>query len=54
MADVDAGRILDAKAVAQSVLWGSTLWAPEGDKGVVAGTELRTGQVTQRVDLGSG
>ncbi|MEW2140573.1 hypothetical protein AB0892_28970 [Streptomyces sp. NPDC005409] len=54
VADVDAGRILDAKAVAQSVLWGSTLWAPEGDKGVVAGTDLRTGQVTQRVDLGSG
>ncbi|MFD9339855.1 FG-GAP-like repeat-containing protein [Streptomyces sp. NPDC060028] len=54
VADIDAGKILDVKASSPAVLWGSTLWQPEGDKGVVAGTDLRTGQVTQRVDLGSG
>ncbi|MER5764884.1 hypothetical protein [Streptomyces sp. NPDC002082] len=54
VADIEAGKILDAKAVAQSALWGSTLWSPEGDKGVVAGTDLRSGKVTRRVDLRSG
>lgn len=54
VADIDAGKILDVNASSPAVLWGSMLWQPEGDKGVVAGTDLRTGQITQRVDLGSG
>ncbi|MFE3553698.1 hypothetical protein ACFXKW_02340 [Streptomyces sp. NPDC059193] len=54
VADIDAGRILDVKASSPSTLWGAVLWQPEGDKGVVAGTDLRTGQVTRRVDLGTG
>ncbi|MGR4881821.1 hypothetical protein ACIPUC_20840 [Streptomyces sp. LARHCF249] len=54
VADIDTGEVLDVSPASSSVLWGSTLWQPEGDKGVVAGTDLRTRQVVQRVDLGSG
>ncbi|MEU9142304.1 hypothetical protein [Streptomyces sp. NPDC048349] len=54
VADIDAGKVLDVKASSPSALWGSTLWQPEGDTGVVAGTDLRTGQIAQRLDLGSG
>ncbi|MEV7580256.1 hypothetical protein [Streptomyces erythrochromogenes] len=54
VADIDAGKVLDVRPDPSSVLWGSTLWQPEGNKGVVVGTDLRTGQTTQRVDLGSG
>lgn len=52
--DIDAGKVLDIKPASTAGLWGSLLWQPEGDKGVVAATDLRTGQVTRRVDLGSG
>lgn len=52
--DIDAGKVLDTKPAATAGLWGSLLWQPEGDKGIVAATDLRTGQVTRRVDLGSG
>ncbi|THA85609.1 hypothetical protein [Streptomyces sp. A0592] len=52
--DIDAGKVLDVKPASTAGLWGSLLWQPEGDKGVVAATDLRTGQVTRRVDLGSG
>ncbi|MFD9373778.1 hypothetical protein ACFWA6_39575 [Streptomyces sp. NPDC060020] len=54
VADIDTGKVLDVSPTSPSVLWGATLWQPEGDKGVVAGTDLRTGQITQRVDLGTG
>ncbi len=54
VADIDTGKVLDVKASSPAVLWGSVLWQPEGDKGVVSGTDLRTGQVNRRVDLGSG
>ncbi|MFD5148017.1 hypothetical protein [Streptomyces sp. NPDC058401] len=55
VADIDTGRILPNPAPGPAVaLWGSTLWQPEGDKGIVAGTDLRTGKVTRRVNLGSG
>ncbi|MGW4688976.1 FlgD immunoglobulin-like domain containing protein [Streptomyces sp. NPDC004244] len=52
--DIDAGRTLDLKPAAPASLWGAELWQPEGDKGVVTATDLRTGKVTRRVDLGSG
>ncbi|KOV42002.1 hypothetical protein [Streptomyces sp. H021] len=52
--DIDSGKPLDIKPASTAGLWGSLLWQPEGDKGVVAATDLRTGQVTRRVDLGSG
>ncbi|MFE2554356.1 hypothetical protein ACFXGI_38495 [Streptomyces sp. NPDC059355] len=51
--DIDAGKVLDIKPAPAAGLWGSLLWQPEGDKGVVAATDLRTGQVVRRVDLGS-
>ncbi|MGP3687529.1 hypothetical protein ACTVZO_23020 [Streptomyces sp. IBSNAI002] len=51
VADIDAGKLLDAKPSQAATLWGSTLWDRE-DNTVVAGTDLRTGQVTQRADLG--
>ncbi|MFD4868821.1 hypothetical protein [Streptomyces sp. NPDC058412] len=54
VADIDTGKVLDVSPTSPSVLWGAVLWQPEGDKGVVAGTDLRSGQITQRVDLGSG
>ncbi|MEV0416534.1 hypothetical protein AB0I68_38850 [Streptomyces sp. NPDC050448] len=46
--------VLDIKPASSAGLWGSLLWQPEGDEGVVAATDLRTGQITRRVDLGSG
>ncbi|MGW8784549.1 hypothetical protein ACWGNM_41725 [Streptomyces sp. NPDC055796] len=52
--DIDAGKVLDIKPTSAAGLWGSLLWQPEGDKGVVAATDLRTGQVVRRVDLQSG
>ncbi|WP_327132663.1 hypothetical protein OG311_18170 [Streptomyces sp. NBC_01343] len=51
--DIDAGKVLDIKPAPAAGLWGSLLWQPEGDKGVVAATDLRTGQVVRHVDLGS-
>ncbi|MGW5401428.1 hypothetical protein [Streptomyces sp. NPDC003952] len=57
VADIDAGKLLPTPArgtATATALWGSMLWQPEGDKGVVAGTDLRTGKVTRRVDLGTG
>ncbi|MEU5810675.1 FlgD immunoglobulin-like domain containing protein [Streptomyces sp. NPDC047718] len=54
VADIDAGRTLDVKPAAPASLWGAELWQPEGDKGVVAATDLRTGKITRRVDLGTG
>ncbi|MFI5759665.1 hypothetical protein ACIA8F_01835 [Streptomyces sp. NPDC051563] len=55
VADIDAGTLLPTPVAATvAALWGSMLWQPEGDKGVVAGTDLRTGKVTRRVDLGTG
>lgn len=54
VADIETGKVLGSGLPWASALWGSMLWQPEGDKGVVAGTDLRTGQVTRRLDLGSG
>ncbi|MFJ1564147.1 hypothetical protein ACIOG8_07945 [Streptomyces erythrochromogenes] len=54
VADIETGKVLDVVPDWSSELWGSTLWQAEGSKGVVAGTDLRTGRITQRVDLGSG
>ncbi|MFB6521236.1 hypothetical protein [Streptomyces sp. NPDC056401] len=55
VADIDAGKLLPTPAPdTATALWGSMLWQPEGDKGVVAGTDLRTGKVTRRVNLGTG
>ncbi|MFD4241209.1 hypothetical protein ACFWP3_06350 [Streptomyces sp. NPDC058525] len=50
-ADIEAGKLLDIEPSQAATLWGSTLWDRE-DGTVVAGTDLRTGQVTQRADLG--
>ncbi|MEV6683111.1 hypothetical protein AB0N09_40590 [Streptomyces erythrochromogenes] len=54
--DIDAGKVLDVKVDATGVfsLWGSLLWRPDGDSGAVAATDLRTGQITKRVDLRTG
>ncbi|MFE4634194.1 hypothetical protein ACFRJ1_12535 [Streptomyces sp. NPDC056773] len=53
--DIDTGKLLPTPpAGTATALWGSTLWQPEGDKGVVAGTNLRTGKVVRRVNLGTG
>lgn len=55
VADIDTGKLLPTPAPGTATaLWGSMLWQPEGDKGVVAGTDLRTGKVTRRVNLGTG
>ncbi|AWZ07909.1 MULTISPECIES: hypothetical protein [unclassified Streptomyces] len=55
VADIDTGKMLSGlEHTGVAALWGSVLWQPEGDKGVVAGRDLRTGKVTRRVDLGAG
>ncbi|MEU9255835.1 hypothetical protein AB0D66_28840 [Streptomyces sp. NPDC048270] len=51
LADIDAGKLLDVRPSSAATLWGSTLWDREDDS-TVTGTDLRTGRVTQRVDLG--
>ncbi|MCX4632414.1 FlgD immunoglobulin-like domain containing protein [Streptomyces sp. NBC_01443] len=55
--DIDSGKVLDQVKVAPdgvAVLWGSMLWQPEGSAGVIAATDLRTGQIVRRIDLHSG
>ncbi|MFJ7157591.1 FG-GAP-like repeat-containing protein [Streptomyces sp. NPDC101118] len=54
VADIDSAKVLKVMSGGVSALWGSTLWEADGDNGVIAGTDLRTGQVVRRVDLGSG
>ncbi|MGW8779013.1 FlgD immunoglobulin-like domain containing protein [Streptomyces sp. NPDC055796] len=55
--DIDSGKVLDnvkLTADGAAALWGSVLWQPEGGSGVIAATDLRTGQVVQRIDLKTG
>ncbi|MFI8498062.1 hypothetical protein ACIGFK_06110 [Streptomyces sp. NPDC085524] len=56
VADLDTGKVLGDIPVAISgvSLWGALLWQPEGDTGVIAATDLRTGQVVRRIDLHTG
>ncbi|MFG2983022.1 hypothetical protein ACGFYQ_17515 [Streptomyces sp. NPDC048258] len=54
VADIDAGTIVARGGDSGFALWGSTLWQPDETWGTVAATDLRTGKVTKRVDLGSG
>lgn len=54
VADIDAGTIVARASGSALALWGSTLWQPSEPWGSVAATDLRTGEVTKRVDLGSG
>lgn len=52
--DIDSGKVLDNISVdpyGVFALWGSKLWRSDGDTGVIAATDLRTGQVVKRVDL---
>ncbi|MFD6973180.1 hypothetical protein [Streptomyces sp. NPDC059949] len=53
VADIDAGTVVARDVARASVLWGSTLWQPADSPGTVSATDLRTGQVTRHVDLGS-
>ncbi|MFD9518635.1 FlgD immunoglobulin-like domain containing protein [Streptomyces sp. NPDC059979] len=55
--DIESGKVLDNISVEPYgvfALWGSMLWRPEGGTGVIAATDLRTGQVVKRVDLRTG